>query len=209
MNDPLAEIDLDLDNTKKNENKGFLNNSYKDEDEFRPIQKNEKLFKFILNSTKLEIKSNSLINMIYAISFFDLYLWLVCFALFVFSPESFFLCWVLTIHIAKGIFGFILLHYMPKTYEVIEKISLNPNFDENKITDVIYDELKNFFMGRWAENKKLFLTYFIIKILAIVIDFICFIVHIAKQHSSDESEYNSVMIIVTFLFLCKHFINND
>ena len=51
-------------------------------DEYVPIQKNTKLFKFILFTSKVEIKFNSLIRLIYYTSLFELGLWFVGFLLF-------------------------------------------------------------------------------------------------------------------------------
>lgn len=195
----VRDIELNLDDTKKQEDKNMLGNSC-NEDEFRPIQRNEKLFKFILNSTKIEMKENSLINMIYLISISEIGLWVICLLLFFYSPASFFLSWVLTIHLAKGIFGLIVLHYMPKTYEVIEKISAQPDFDENTIVDVIYFELKTFYTRLWTENKIKMFTYFILTIIAMAIDISCLIYHIVKS-KNNVPEYMSLMILIEIILL--------
>ena len=54
--------------------------------EFHPIQKNGKLFKFILYTTKVEIKFNSLIRLIYNTSILEIALWILGFTLFIASP---------------------------------------------------------------------------------------------------------------------------
>lgn len=195
----VRDIDLDLDDTNKNEQRNML---YYEED-FQPVQKNEKMFKFILFSTKLEMKYNSLISMIYTNCVTDFLLWVICIILFIFSPENFFLAWILTIHLAKGVIGMLVLQKIPLTYEVIEKLSKQPDLDESNLNDTIYSELKNFFMARWAENKCYLLTYFILNILSIVIDLICVIVHLVRFPDANEREYQAVMTLVNFLFLCK------
>jgi hypothetical protein len=195
----VKDIDLDLDDTNKNEQRNIL--FY--EEEFQPVQKNEKMFKFILFSTKLEMKYNSLISMIYTNSITDFLLWIICIILFIFSPENFFLAWVLTIHLAKGIIGMLVLQKIPLTYEVIEKLSKQPDLDESNLNDTIYSELKNFFMNRWSDNKCYLLTYFILNIISMVIDTICVIIHILMYSNSEEREYQAVMTIVNFVFLCK------
>lgn len=197
----VRDIDIDLDDTNK-EQKNMLSFN-EEEEEFSPVQKNEKLFKYILYATKLEIKSNSLINMIYQVSAADIFLWLVSLCLFVFSPETFFLCWILIIHLAKGIFGFICLHHMPKTYEVVEKVCENPEFDENKITEVFSNEMRTFFMQRFTENKNLLLTYLILTIISIVIDLISLLVHIFMHPDTEQEEYSAIMILLCFGLLSK------
>ena len=125
--------------------------------EFHPIQKNGKLFKFILYTTTVEIKFNSLIRLIYNTSILEIALWILGFTLFVASPRDMYLIWFLIVHIAKGILGMLLLNKMPKTYEILENVAQNPNFDENKIIDLIEMEIKDSFLNKWEQNKKLFL----------------------------------------------------
>ena len=83
--------------------------------DFQPIQKDGKLFKFILYTTKVEIKFNSLIRLIYNTSILEIALWVLGFTLFVASPKDMYLIWILIVHIAKGILGMILLRRMPKS----------------------------------------------------------------------------------------------
>ena len=125
--------------------------------DFQPIQKDGKLFKFILYTTKVEIKFNSLIRLIYNTSIFEISLWVLGFFLFIASPKDMYLIWFLVVHIGKGVIGIILLNKMPKTYEIMENVAKNPNFDEDKIIDLIKKEIKETFILKWEENKCLFL----------------------------------------------------
>ena len=114
-------------------------------DEYVPIQKNTKLFKFILFTSKVEIKFNSLIRLIYYTSLFELGLWFVGFLLFVASPKDMYLIWLLIIHIIKGILGLKLLYNMPRTYEIMESVAKNPNFEEEKIIELIQNKINEVF----------------------------------------------------------------
>ena len=67
-----------------------------------------------------------------------------------------YLIWFLIVHIGKGVIGIILLNKMPKTYEIMENVAKNPNFDENKIIELIEKEIKDFFMIKWEENRNKF-----------------------------------------------------
>ena len=147
--------------------------------DFQPIQKDGKLFKFILYTTKTEIKFNSLIRLIYNTSIFEIALWIVGFLLFVASPKDMYLIWILIVHIAKGTIGIILLNKMPKTYEIMENVAKNPNFDENKIIELIEKEIKDFFLIKWEENKNKFFIYLISTIVCLAIDLIIFIAQVA------------------------------
>ena len=127
--------------------------------DFQPIQKDSKLFKFILYTTKVEIKFNSLIRLIYNTSIFEITLWVIGFILFIASPKDMYLIWFLVVHIAKGILGMVLLNRMPKTHEILENVAQNPNFDENKIIDLIEMEIKDSFMNKWEQNRNLFFLF--------------------------------------------------
>ena len=172
-------------------------------EEFVPVQKNEKLFKMILNSTKLELKINSFISTVYITSNTEIILWIVSLILFIFSPESFFLSWVLSIHLGRAIVGIVTINEIPKTYEIIERISNQQNYNESTINTIIYEEIKKSLSTDWENNKKLLLTYFILTISASVIDFGIFIAHLAMHSNHDEIVYNSIMILISFILLCK------
>ena len=70
-------------------------------DEYVPIQKNTKLFKFILFTSKVEIKFNSLIRLIYYTSLFELVLWFVVFLLFILSTKDMYLFCFLLVYFIK------------------------------------------------------------------------------------------------------------
>ena len=127
--------------------------------DFHPIQKNAELFKFILITTKVEIKFNSLIKLIYNTSLYEIFSWAITFCLFLTSPKDMYHTWILTVHILKVVLGLILLNKMPKTFEIIENIAKNPNFNEDKIIDLIKKEIKETFLIKWGENKGKFLAY--------------------------------------------------
>ena len=106
-NDEIADIEgLSI---EKKDDKNLLDDSYKDE--FQPIQKNTKLFKYILYTSKVEIKSNSFIKMVYTTSVLEIALWIVGLLLFISNPRNFYAIWILLIHLTKGILGLILLNH--------------------------------------------------------------------------------------------------
>ncbi len=169
--------------------------------DFQPIQKDGKLFKFILYTTKVEIKFNSLIRLIYNTSIFEISLWIVGFLLFVASPKDMYLIWILIIHIAKGVIGIILLNKMPKTYEIMENVAKNPNFDENKIIELIEKEIKDFFMIKWEENKNKFFIYLISTIVCLVIDLIIFIAQVSAFGKDEWLLMQTCMLFTILIFI--------
>ena len=169
--------------------------------DFQPIQKDGKLFKFILYTTKVEIKFNSLIRLIYNTSIFEITLWIVGFTLFIASPKDMYLIWFLIVHIAKGILGMILLKRMPKTFEILENVAQNPNFDESKIIDLIEMQIKDSFLNKWEQNKNLFFFYLISNYINLAIDVIIFIAQIFAFGKDEWLLMQTCMIFTILIFI--------
>ena len=178
----------------------LISEAIKNQD-YEPIQKDAKLFKFILNTTKIEIKFNSLIRLIYNTSLFDISLWVLGFLLFIASPKDMYLIWVLIVHIGKAVVGLILLDKIPKTYEILENVAKNPNVDENKIMDLLKKELKDSFIVKWNENKTKFLAYLISTCVCIVIDFIIFIAQVFAFGKEEWLLMQTCMLFTILVFI--------
>ena len=169
--------------------------------DFQPIQKDAKLFKFILYTTKVEIKFNSLIRLIFNTSIFEINLWVLGFLLFIASTKDMYLIWVLIVHPGKGALGIILLNNMPKTYEIIEEVAKNPHFDENKIIELIEKEIKDSFLTKWELNKSKFFLYLLSTIICLVIDLIIFLVQIFAFGKDEWILMQTCMIFTILLFI--------
>ena len=169
--------------------------------DFEPIQKDGKLFKFILYTTKVEIKFNSLIRLIYNTSIFEMAMWVLGFLLFIASPKDMYLIWFLVVHIAKGAIGLILLNKMPKTYEILENVAKNPNFDESKIIELIEKEIKDFFIIKWGESKNKFFLYLVSTIACLVIDLIIFIAQVSAFGKDEWLLMQTCMLFTILVFI--------
>ena len=169
--------------------------------DFQPIQKDAKLFKFILYTTKVEIKFNSLIRLIFNTSIFEINLWVLGFLLFIASTKDMYLIWVLIVHPGKGALGIILLNNMPKTYEIIEEVAKNPHFDESKIIELIEKEIKDSFLTKWELNKSKFFLYLLSTIICLVIDLIIFLVQIFAFGKDEWILMQTCMIFTILLFI--------
>ena len=169
--------------------------------DFEPIQKDGKLFKFILYTTKVEIKFNSLIRLIYNTSIFEMAMWVLGFLLFIASPKDMYLIWFLVVHIAKGAIGLILLNKMPKTYEILENVAKNPNFEESKIIELIEKEIKDFFIIKWGESKNKFFLYLVSTIACLVIDLIIFIAQVSAFGKDEWLLMQTCMLFTILVFI--------
>ena len=169
--------------------------------DFEPIQKDGKLFKFILYTTKVEIKFNSLIRLIYNTSIFEMAMWVLGFLLFIASPKDMYLIWFLVVHIAKGAIGLILLNNMPKTYEILENVAKNPNFEESKIIELIEKEIKDFFIIKWGESRNKFFLYLVSTITCLVIDLIIFIAQVSAFGKEEWLLMQTCMLFTILVFI--------
>ena len=174
--------------------------------DFQPIQKDGKLFKFILYTTKVEIKFNSLVRLIYNTSILEIALWILGFTLFIASPRDMYLIWILVVHIAKGTLGMILLNKMPKTYEILENVTQNPNFDESKIIDLIEMQIKDSFLNKWEQNKNLFLFYLISTYINLFIDVVIFIAQIFAFGKDEWLLMQTCMVFTILVFIITDII---
>lgn len=198
-------FDIEKSNTAKDE-ANLLDDSIHNY-EYVPIHKNAKLLKFILYTTKIEIKSNSLIKMIFTTSLLEFCLWIIGFMLFLSSPGTMYLIMVLIIHPFKAIAGFILLNNIPKTYEIIENVSRNPNFKEEEIMNLIKDQTKEMFMQRWNDKKRSLMFYFIVTIAALVFDIVILIVQIVLFGNLSLLLMESTILFIILVFLSNIFYN--
>ena len=169
--------------------------------EYPPFQKDAKLFKFILLTAKVEIKFNSLIKLIYNTCLYEIVLWVLTFFLYLSSPKDMYYTWILLVHIVKAVLGFILLNKMPKTFDIIENVAKNPNFDEDKIIDLIKKEIKETFIVKWEENKCIFLIYLIVTIMCFGIDFILCITQLINFGKNDWILEQTCMLFFLVIFL--------
>jgi hypothetical protein len=169
--------------------------------DFEPIQKDGKLFKFILYTTKVEIKFNSLIRLIFNTSIFEMAMWVLGFLLFIASPKDMYLVWFLIVHVAKGEIGLVLLNKMPKTYEILENVAKNPNFEESKIIELIEKEIKDFFIIKWGENRNKFFLYLVSTITCLVIDLVIFIAQVSAFGKEEWLLMQTCMLFTILVFI--------
>ena len=155
-------------------------------EQYVPIQKNTKLFKFILYTTKIEVKFNSIVKFVYNISILEIAIWIAGLFIFFSKPSDLFLIWFSIVHIPKGALGLCLLNVMPKTYEIMENVAKNPEYDEKKITEQINNQIKEMFISRFSEKKCYFYAYLICNIICLVIDFILLIAYFFIVFGDDD-----------------------
>jgi hypothetical protein len=174
--------------------------------DFEPIQKDGKLFKFILYTTKVEIKFNSLIRLIFNTSIFEMAMWVLGFLLFIASPKDMYLVWFLLVHIIKGVLGLKLLYNMPRTYEIMENVAKNPNFQEDIIIELIQKQINEVFIQKWEDNKNKFFGYMVSTIVCVIIDFIIFIAQVAGFGRDEWILMQTCILTIIVVFIVSDVI---
>jgi hypothetical protein len=94
---------------------------------------------------------------------------------------------------------------MPKTYEIIENLAKNPNFEEDKILELISQQIREAFMERWGQNRMKMLWYLISTILALIIDIIIFIVQLVIFGNKDMFIMQTALLFIIFVFISNLF----
>lgn len=194
--------EIDIEHSLKKEEDKLLSETF--DDKFRPVQRNSELFKFILYTSKVEIKSNSFMRMVLVTSLVEISVWWVGLMLFITKPSTGYVVWIEILHLIKGVLGLMLLHHFPKTFEVIENLEKNPDFNEDKITELIKNDIKESFMDKWAQNKTKLFFYFLINLLCLVIDIILVLVVLFLF-----GEINRFLMQTTMMFSLAVYIISD
>jgi hypothetical protein len=202
MNNHDDIVDIEGISMEKKEERNLLDDSFKDD--YQPIQKNSKLFKYILYTSKIEIKSNSFIKMIYSTSIMEVALWSIGLLLFIATPKNFYMIWVLIVHLFKGILGLILLNHIPKTYEIMDALYKKENLDEENIMQSIDQIVKDTFLERWNENKTKLFIYFLFTLFCLLTDCIIFFVQLFLFGNQ-----NYFLMEITILFIILIFFFSD
>ena len=116
------------------------------------------------------------------------------------------LIWLLVLHIFKGVYGILLLEAIPKTQDIIETVASKPNVEEDKIMELIQEEIKNSFIKKWTDNKGKFFCYFITTIISVFIDIIIFIVQIAAFGKDEWILMQTCMLFIMLVFIISDII---
>ena len=115
------EVDINLDNDQ---------NQYASPSEKKIFEKNRELnkqrigfFTFLMNSTKGEMAFDEFQKVLYWNGILDLFLYFICFCLFLSYASQFWRNIFFIGHAVRGIISLLILKYLPTTSSVIESLS--------------------------------------------------------------------------------------
>ena len=197
-------------NNINNNNKNYNLNS---EDDIKSIfEENEKrnrikidTTEFMSYSIKVELLFQTLQGYLYWISAGEILIFLTLFFMFCSSPKIMAKIWWYIFHFFRGFFGFGIIYYLPKTYELIDNLKDIPDVLEN----LKYSLIHNFFELLKPNQKKLkifLLFYFSLTILSTVIDIMLFCVFAPDIGNVENGKPYFFMLLSSIIFIYTDFV---
>lgn len=185
------------------------NKSSNDKSPSKPKNRTLQYYKFLHYAMKTEIKYYEFHSLAKWCSHVEVLSWIASIILY-FSAEEFKTAfpWLNTIHLARGIIGYIILVKLPRSYEFLNKIDIDYNTAATQEYNYIMrDQVKKHFLKDILDMKCWLVTYFSLTFANFIIDIIHFIYCVASLDDKDQ-KLSDQLDIVTFLlisiiFMCK------
>ena len=172
------------------------------------IKKNRTLqfYKFLQNSLKVEIALNEFYNLIKCSNQAEIALWILSIILYYSGHTEYPLVWVHVLHVLRGILGIVILHKLPRTYELVELITEDDKIMElNNYNDIIRDTVKEHFLPKLKSIQCLLIVYFSLTFANFMIDIVDFL-YVVSYFSTYEDSFQ--MVTLTFVILNFLYIGN-
>ena len=193
------EVDINLDNDQ---------NQYASPSEKKIYEKNRELnkqrigfFTFLMNSTKGEIAFDEFQKVLYWNGILDLFLYFICFCLFLSYASQFWRNIFFIGHAVRGVISLLILKYLPTTSSVIENLRDFENESLQEIHNKIYEQYKQLLVQNERRIRPSMYAYWIVTVIDFLIDIIVFFVLL---HEWGDKDYNfrniATLIIIAILF---------
>ena len=193
------EVDINLDDEQSQN----VNSSEK-----KIYEKNRELnkqrigfFTFLMNSTKGEMAFDEFQKILYWNGILDLFLYFICFCLFLSYASQFWRNIFFAGHAVRGVISLIILKYLPTTSSVIESLNNFENESLQEIHNRIYEQYKKLLVQNESRIRPSMYAYWIVTVIDFLIDIIVFFVLL---HEWGDKDYNfrniATLIIIVILF---------
>jgi len=197
-------------NNYNNNNENYNSNS---ENNIQKIfEENERRNKIKIDTTefmsyaiKVELLFQTLQGHLYWVSAGELLIFVTLFFMFCSYPKKMGKIMWYIFHFFRSFFGFTIINYLPKTYELIENIKDIPDILEN----LKYSLINNFFELLRPNQKmlKIFLLfYFSLTILSTVIDIMLFCVFAPDIGNVENGKPYFFMLLSSVIFIYTDFV---
>ena len=192
-----------LNNNQLEENLNSENSHFSVEIEKIALLNKQKfmLFKFMTYNAKYEISYEAFIGNLYWISFLEISIWIILCALFISSPSNLEMMWCYIFHLPRSIIGFVILKYLPNSYNAIEKLKDFENSSLEDIKNQMIDNYKQVLSESDPKLKPLLIFYFLLTIFNLMIDIGLVIVLLNLWGLVDYKFNNIIMLSADLVFL--------
>ena len=191
-----------------NQNDNDNQNQYASPEEKEIYEKNRELnkqrigfFTFLINSTKGEMAFDEFQKVLFWNGIFDLFLFFICFCLFLSYASQFWRNIFFCGHAIRGIISLLILKYLPTTSSVIENLINFENETLAAIHNKIFEEYRRLLVQNEGKIRPSMYGYWILTIIDFLIDIIIFSVLL---HEWGDKEYNfrniATLILIVLLF---------
>lgn len=160
---------------------------------------------FMSYAIKVELLFQTLQGHLYWISAAEFLIFLTLFFMFCSTPKKMGKIWWYIFHFFRSFFGFVIICYLPKTFELIENLKDIPDILEN----LKYSLIHNFFELLKPNQKKLkicLLIYFSLTILSTVIDIMLFCVFAPDIGNVENGKPYFFMLLSSVIFIYTDFV---
>jgi hypothetical protein len=157
-------------------------------------------FKFLIYSTKAEIHINSFKDLLFWLSIFELFLFIISEMLFFSSPGTFYIFWAFITHLVRALLGICALNTIPDSFEALENLD---KFDSSSIESLQNDLTSNYLQILQEKEKKfkpILITYFIFTIINMIVDNLVLFYLITKWEDKEYSVSNIFGLMITISF---------
>ena len=209
----INNINDNYENNNINNNNNNKNYNLNSEDDIKSIfEENEKRNRIKIDTTefmsyaiKVELLFQTLQGHLYWISASEFLIFLTLFFMFCSTPKTMGKIWWYIFHFFRSFFGFGIIYYLPKTYELIDNLKDIPDVLEN----LKYSLIHNFFELLKPNQKKLkifLLFYFSLTILSTVIDIMLFCVFAPDIGNVENGKPYFFMLLSSIIFIYTDFV---
>lgn len=161
-------------------------------------------FKFLMYNSKMEMHYEFFTNILYWTSIMEIVVWFISFIIFCTDTSEFGIIWALILHVPRGVIGFLILKYIPSSFQVIE----NLEDTQNDSLDVVQEKLLTNFVELLKENepkmKPFLITYLALTGANLLIDIIIFFYLIVTWGEVGYQHLNVVALALLVIFLSTY-----
>lgn len=170
-------------------------------------------FKFLLYSTKVEVKLHEFLDILRFGSQTEITLWIISMVLYFNGKFRNIIIFFQVLHVIRGLIGYVIRIYFPKMHEIIESTKADDRTMETmEFNDFIRKIAKEKLIPKIQKASKWIIVYIILTCLCFIIDCINFLYVLSNLDEAGPSlEYRVnknlvyfTMFMVSFLFICKY-----